>query len=361
MSDKIIETSKIGILATQIERDIRKRGLSAGDRYLTGAEAGLLLGVSTASASRAMSILVDQKLLVRRRRSGTFVGSQIGSDAPSQIRSVFVLIMEHQSQDIPPSDLLLQGIRAGIARANVHFGFLPEVERLACIKDLLRDSIRSGQLAGVVPISCGREVYQYLMEAGIPTVVLGSVYESMDRLASIDVDNYQIGRLLAGHLYEQEHRRVAVIDNSRGCPGDNYFSDGVWEATADACLPANSVLMRFLPDIESIFSQVREMLVSDWPPTGFVARTSRLANAVEQALKHCGVPLDRFEIVFQDYHTPSVQQSRFAYVRPKSDFTAMAIRIGKTLHRLGEDPSWKPEHVVVPVELCHPQEKHGSG
>ncbi len=355
MSDTTIETSKIGSLAARIERDIRKRGLSTGDRYLTGAEAGLLLGVSTASANRAMSLLVDQDLLVRRRRSGTFVGSKVGSETMPRVRSVYVLTLEHQSRDIPPTDLLLQGIRAGIARANVHFGFLPEVDRLACVKDLLRDSIDSGQLAGVVPISCGREVYQYLMDAGIPTVVLGSVYESMDRLASIDVDNYQMARLLTGHLFEHGHRRLAVIDNSRGCPGDNYFSDGVAEATADACLPANSVLMRYLPDIESVSAQVREMLVSDWPPTGFVARSPRLANAVEQALKQCGAPLDRYEIVFQDYHTSSPQKSRFTYARPKDDFAAMAIQIGNTLHRLGEDPAWEPEHIVVPVELCHPQ------
>jgi DNA-binding LacI/PurR family transcriptional regulator len=301
-----------------------------------------------------MALLVDQELLVRRRRSGTFIGSQIGGNAISQVRSVFVLTMEHQAQDIPPPDLLMQGIRAGIARANVHFGFLPEVNRLACVKDLLRDTIRSGQLAGVIPISCGREVYQYLMDAGIPTVVLGSVYESMDRLASIDVDNYQMARILTGHLFQQGHRRVAVIDNSRGCPGDNYFSDGVSEATADACLPANSVLMRFLPDIESVFSQVREMLSSNWPPTGFVARSLRLANAVEQALKHSGAPPDRFEIVFQDHHTSSVQQSGFIYAQPKYDFAEMAIQIGKILHRLGDDPGWEPEHIVVPVELRHP-------
>ncbi|MBN2292963.1 MAG: GntR family transcriptional regulator [Pirellulales bacterium] len=355
MSNTTIETSKIGSLAAQIERDIRKRGLTTGDRYLTGAEAGLLLGVSTASANRAMSLLVDRNLLVRRRRSGTFVGSKINSQAVSRTCSVYVLTMEHQSQDIPSTDLLLQGIRAGIASANVHFGFLPEVDRLTYVKELLRDSMRSGQLAGVVPISCGREVYQYLLDAGIPTVVLGSVYESMDRLASIDMDNYQMARLLAGHLFHQGHRRVAVIDNSRGCPGDNYFSDGISEATADACLPANSVLMRFLPDIESVFAQVREMLASDWPPTGFVARTPRLANAVEQALKYCGVTENRFEIVFQDYHTSTVKKSRFTFARPKDNFAAMAIQIGKTLHRLGEDPSWKPEHIVIPVELCHPQ------
>ena len=354
MSSSIIETSKIGTLAAKIERDIRKRGLSTGDRYLTGAETGLLLGVSTASANRAMSLLVDQKLLVRRRRSGTFIGPQVKQEAQSQVLSVYVLTMEHLSRDIPPTDLLLQGIRAGIVRANVHFGFLPEVNRLACVKNLLRDSIRSGQLAGVVPISCGREVYQYLMDAGIPTVVIGSVYDSMDRLASIDMDNYQMARLLTGHLFQQGHRRVVVIENSRGCPGDNYFSDGVSEATAEACLPANSVLRRFLPDIESVFGQVREMLASDWPPTGFVARTPRLANAIEQALKRCGVPLDRFEIVFQDHHASSVQQLRFTYAQPKHDFATVAIQIGKILHRLGKDPSWEPEHIMVPVELCHP-------
>lgn len=355
MSTQECDVTTINKLAQRIERDIRQRGLSSGDRYLTGNEVGLLLGVSTATANRAMTLLAEQKLLVRRRSSGTFVGSRMDNNSSSRVRLVYVLMPEYISSDSPPPELMIQGIRSAIPGANVLFGFLPETDRLAFVKDLLRDAIHRGQLSGVVPISCGREVYEYLNESMVPTVVMGSLFTPMERLASIDIDERQMARLLVGHLFERGHRRIAIIDNSRGCPGDNNFSDGVSEATFEACQPPNAVFRRFLPDALSIFTEIRKMLASDQTPTGFVARSLRLANSVEQALKSFGAPLDKFEIVFQHYHTAATAHSRFTHAQPRDDFAAIAERIGKTLRRLSEDSEFKPEHIIVPVELCDGQ------
>ena len=188
--------------------------------------------------------------------------------------------------------------------ANVHFGFLPETNRVAFVKELLGESIRNGQLAGVVPISGGQDVYRYLMDNGIPAVVFGSLYSSGDRLTSVDVDNREMARLLVGHLVERGHRRIAVVDNSRGCPGDNDFFDGVSESLASAGLPPTAALMRFMPDMESLFSQVCELLSMDDPPTGFVARSLRLADMVQQVTDECGDRANKQEIVFLEHRIP---------------------------------------------------------
>jgi DNA-binding LacI/PurR family transcriptional regulator len=354
MDMPVIENSIVNTAAVRLQRDIRSRGLAPGDRYLTGVEAGLMLGVSAATANRAMSLLVDREVLIRRRRSGTFVGPQAGNDRASRVRSVYVLVVEHQAEDMPQADLLMRGIREGIPGANVHFGFLPETHRVAFVKDLLGESIRGGQLAGVVPISCGRGVYQYLMEQGIPSVAFGSLFTSGGRLTSIDVDNREMGRLLVEHLAKRGHRRIVIVDNSRGCPGDNHFGDGASEAMTSAGLPPNAALIRFLPDIHSVFSEIRRLLSSADPPTGFVARSLRLANMVEEAAKSSGTSSDSLEIVFLDHRVARAEQSHFTRVQPTLRLEEIATLIGRTLHRLGEDPEWKPEHVVVPVELCHP-------
>ena len=361
MSIEIAVTPQLDALATRIERDVRQRGLSPGDRYITGPEVARLFGVSTATANRAMAMLAEKGLLVRRRRSGTFIGRRADMDSAASVRSVYVLVPECQAEDMPPADLLLRGIRQGMPGANVHFGFLPETNRVAFVKELLGESIRNGQLAGVVPISGGREVYRYLMDHGIPAVVFGSLYSSGDRLTSVDVDNREMARLLVGHLVERGHRRIAVIDNSRGCPGDNDFSDGVSESLASAGLPPTAALRRFVPDMESLFSQVRELLSMDDPPTGVVARSLRLANMVQQVIDECGDRKEKREIVFLEHRIGAAERSPFTHVRPKAPLEETAALIGRTLHRLGEDRDWQPKHVVLPVELVQSKTESGGG
>lgn len=355
MNAPTTDISIVQTVAERIERDIRARGLAPGDRYLTGVEAGSMLGVSPATANRAMSLLMQRELLVRRRRSGTFIGPRLGGDRASAVRSVYVLAPEHQAEDMPQADLLMRGIRDGMPGVSVHFGFLPEAGRVASIQDLLGESLRTGQLAGVVPISCGPEVYEYLVERGIPTVVFGSLYSTSGRLTSVDVDNREMGRLLVGHLAERGHRRIAIVDNSRGCPGDNDFGDGVREALTAAGLPPNAALTRFVPDVPSLVAEVRSLLAMADPPTGFVARSLRLAEAVKKTLDAEITPGDAVEIVFLEHRTAAAERASFVRVAPKLELEQIAAVIGRTLRRLDENPQWEPEQVVVPVELCYPQ------
>lgn len=356
MSAPTTDISTVQTVAQRLERDIRARGLAPGDRYWTGVEAGLMLGVSPATANRAMAMLMQREVLVRRRRSGTFVGPRAGGRQTAMAPVVHVLVAEQQAEDMPQADLLMRGIRDGLPGASVHFSFLPETGRVAFVQDLLAESPRAGKLAGVVPISCGREVYQHLIDHGIPSVVFGSLYASGGRLTSVDVDNREMGRLLVGHLAERGHRRIAIMDNSRGCPGDNHFGDGVREALTAAGLPPNAAIVRFVPDMQSLFSEVQQLLSMSDPPTGFLARSLRLANMVEQAFKTWSVARDRLEIVFLEHQTPAAEQSTYTRARPRLRLEQIAAVIGRTLRRLGDNRQWEPEHVVIPVELYHPKE-----
>jgi DNA-binding LacI/PurR family transcriptional regulator len=163
-----------------------------------------------------------------------------------------------------------------------------------------------------------------------------------------------MGRLLVEHLARRGHRRIVIVDNSRGCPGDNHFSDGASEALTSAGLPPNAVMVRFLPDIHSVFSEMHRLLSSPAPPTGFVARSLRLAGMVEEAAKASGNASDSLEIAFLDHRDSRAEQSHFTRVQPTLRLEEIATLIGRTLRRLGEDPEWTPEPVIVPVELCHP-------
>ena len=78
-------------LAERLERDIRRRGLAPGQKYLTGPESAQLLGTSVASANRALQRLAEQDIVVRRRKSGTFVGLALATSHHAKINTVCVL------------------------------------------------------------------------------------------------------------------------------------------------------------------------------------------------------------------------------------------------------------------------------
>ena len=67
-------------LAKQLEQDIVRRALMPQQKYLSTRQVGQQFGVSLSLAAQAMQLLADQEKLVRRDRSGTYIGpaAQIG-------------------------------------------------------------------------------------------------------------------------------------------------------------------------------------------------------------------------------------------------------------------------------------------
>src|SRR5262245_53394732 len=90
--------STLTLLAKQIEREIRTRGLREGDHFMTTEEVGQMLGVSNATAHRAMNHLVEHSLLVRQHGRGTFVGRVAGESRAPGLQTVHILLPEDQRQ-----------------------------------------------------------------------------------------------------------------------------------------------------------------------------------------------------------------------------------------------------------------------
>src|SRR4029079_16141802 len=80
------------MLALRVEADIKRRGLSSGDKYLTGEEVGRMLNVSSISANRAMQLLAEKGLLVRQRQAGTFIGDAVTVPAATTRKRVHLVL-----------------------------------------------------------------------------------------------------------------------------------------------------------------------------------------------------------------------------------------------------------------------------
>src|SRR6185295_7888601 len=94
------ELSNLRLLARRIEGEIRSRSLREGDRFMTTDEVGQMLGVSSATAHRALNYLVKRKLLVRQHGRGTFIGATAGGGETRTVslQTVYILLPEDQRE-----------------------------------------------------------------------------------------------------------------------------------------------------------------------------------------------------------------------------------------------------------------------
>jgi DNA-binding LacI/PurR family transcriptional regulator len=314
-----------------------------------------MMGVSTATAHRAMQVLAKRRMLVRRRNRGTFIGPHFEVGRGTLVRTVHA-IMEAPGLDRNeiPLDGLVRGIRSRLKDVNVQITFLPQGDPQAFVQELLGSAAAVGSVVGFLPVSCPREVYRRLFDSGVPTVVLGTPYIDQRDIPSIDVDNRTAGRLLAEFLIGGGHSRMVVLMATEGQPGTNCFFDGVSDALTKAELPHNALIVRHVPvEPAAVAAQLRELLAMPEPPTALIARTPQMVRAVSAAFDSLGIaPAKRCEIVYQNHPATENGAPSFVCAQPAVSMNEIVARAAEMLDRIGRGESLDETRVVVPVELC---------
>jgi DNA-binding LacI/PurR family transcriptional regulator len=357
MQREAVVSSNLNVVARRLEGDIRARGLQQGDRYLSVADAAIFLGVSPATAHRAMDVLVRKQLLIRQQGRGTFVGGGVvNGDRSSKVRTVHILLPDGLQAATPVRiDSMMTAVRQAMNVANVQFTFLPDRGTIEYLKELLKPSLQSGQLAGVIPISCSREAYRFLEQLGHPMVVLGSLYPDQHHLPSVDSDYYQAGYLLADYMVRAGHRQMALFAAAEGRPGDHAFYDGVSEALTRAQLPHNSLSMRIYPrDFDAFRAQVGHILQSADRPTGIICSVETFVPHVTAVAREIGLRMpEDVEVCFYG-RASGAEQERVAHVETQVPFQSIALMVAEMLNRLCNGKKLEETRVVVPVVLCEP-------
>jgi DNA-binding LacI/PurR family transcriptional regulator len=351
-------------LARKLEQDIFRKGLAPNQKYLSTREVRRQFGVSHSTAVQAMQLLADESKLVRRDRSGTYVGPGARSERNRKVKIVYVLLPEERANySVVPLDLLIDSLSHPAPDADqvtehfsVQCAFLPKEEDVLYLKDLLEPTESNWELCGVVAMSCSREIYRFLHQESVPMVVLGSLDHDLQDLTSIDADHFECGRLLAQYLFSKGHERIALLGISNGRPGDHEFLDGIVEAMTLAGKPPNSLIARLSPyDLDTLRVQAEATLSSANRPTGIVCRGERMLNLVLPIVEQLGLKVpDDVELVYETFATAHVDRVPFPCVQTSEPFEQIAQRIGHMLRqiRAGKEP--EPKHVRIPVEVRDP-------
>ena len=361
MNKQELHLPHVKILANRLITDIRQRGLTVGDRYLTTAEAGRMLGVRKAVVGKAIKQLAEREILIPRQRYGTFVGPGLEKSKGAKVRTIYVLLSAGEPTSTHwPFQPFIAGIRNSTPEVNVQFTFIPETDPIPYIQELIEEPLASGQLSGVVPVSCPPEVYRFLAEMHVPTAVYGTLYAPELAIASIDVDSFQCGLLLTEYLISRGHHHLGLIMTGGGRPGDHLFIDGVSEALSTVALPHNALILRanHSYDMDAFHATTKELLTRVDRPTAIITRGGIQAGEVASVAAELELSMpDDLEIALDNevQTMPHIDLTSFPRVVPKWSFVDIAAAIGKVLRKIAEDASSRPQRIVVPVEFHKPE------
>ena len=346
-----IPVTTVHRLAARLEEDIRRRCLSVGDRYFTAAQAADFLGVSTSTAHRALAFLAEKKVLLRRHKVGTFVGPEAIVEKPDT--PLFHFVIHEEDEGVSPvlSLSAIQTVRERLGGGNIQFTFVSEHDAAARLEEAFRRSAQPP--SGVIAVSCPPDVYRYLAESKIPTVVVGATYAGQAPLPSIDIDQAASARLLLRYLLKRGHRRIVFYTSHMSRPGDNAFMDGLREVSAAERLSPDAIILRTAPYAPDILQgTVNQVLDIDPRPTAIILRSEQPGELAAAAVRRRGlaVPGD-VEIVFQNYQSKNGAAMDHTTVGPDIALSDMARLIGGTLVRARAgtvEPSFRE---IIPVTL----------
>jgi GntR family transcriptional regulator, arabinose operon transcriptional repressor len=333
MANSGTSTPRIVELSEKIIADIQKRRLKPGDRYLTTSDVSKMLGVGNGLANRALQLLERRQVIIRQQRRGAFIAQLPGKNATPTLRRVHFLVHQNYlATEGIGNDRELLGIQSELPGVHVQISFLPKDSPEVFVDNLINQSLTSKSKDGFILVRAPYEVHRLVHNTGIPSVVYGGLYPGPNKIPRLDRDMDAVGYLSADYLLQNGHRRLAFLSRQQCLPGDNLTLDAIRRRLSKERLAPDALIERFLPSYSEVWeAEIKSLVSRKNPPTGFICRNLRAAEATSHVLRRKSSKLKPAgEIVLCDYYLESGQNPAFVYPRP----TCSSEEIGKHMARM---------------------------
>jgi len=356
MVPESVLNSNVARVGQLILDDIRRRGLAGGAPYMTAEAAGREFGFSPQLVGRAMRMLAERAVLVRRPGVGTFVGPAAETDVGTRQKCVHALI----SDDLLQADFsvgeVAEGLMASLPGYSVQVNALPSHSPAATMRKLVEEGSSVGWMGGLVLVGCPREVQELAVSLDVPAAVFGGVYATARSLPSVDADLHQTGRLMAQHMIDGGHRRIALLTRDTWLPGDHQALEGINEVLAQAGLSQGALQLRSLPaDTQVLAAEIHHLLESPQRPTGLICRSRFFGDAARRAIEAAGLQIGEDLALISDARNIRTNRpADWPEILPTASFQDHAESVGKLLRERIDDPRCAAKHEVIPVRLVPP-------
>ncbi len=359
MTTKVITPTTVS-LAERLVADIRSKGLRPGDPYLSLRDTARMLGISNNTVSAALRLLVKRGVLRRRQRLGTFVAEGIDESTSKHpaIRRVHLLVhRNYLTTEGMNADETVLGLQGRLPGANVQINLLSPDDEARHVQQLVDDALRSHEVDGFVLVRAPLAVQRIIAASGMPAVVYGSLYPSVETLPHLSRDMRQIGRCLAEYLLGSGFRRIVYLVRQQVLPGDMETLDAIVETMAAAGLGLDAFTFRAIPvDVDAVKAEVRRLLAHDIPPmpTGIICRGVTIADGAAKAANELGRKVGDVGVTVCDYFLKRGEQPRFPYPRPTLNAQERGDLLGQILAAQANGEPYEHLAQDTPVTLAIP-------
>lgn len=190
--------------------------------------------MSRQTVRAALRLLTEERLIETRKGSGSF-STGLGS-----MRNTIAVIVNFAEEYTTPS--FLASIKSVLAAKGYSIDVYSTRSRVSEERKIL-NHLKDASIRGLIVEGCKNalpnpnlDLYRQLMAKGIAILFAGEIYPGLENCICIKDDNYYGGYLLAKHLIELGHTRIAGIFQIDGLRGlERYL--GFASAMRDFSLP----------------------------------------------------------------------------------------------------------------------------
>ena len=271
-------------LAKAIIEDIRYQNLKMGDRYLTAKEVSDKFSVSTVTAHRAMVALSDQNIVIRKRKSGTFIGPGFVSDPDldnDAIHVIHVLLDKAYSKYYPTVfNSFSDACEDILGDCTLEFHMVPERESLQFTRRLIGQINESDYNEAIILIHSSEKVQKSLQESQIPTVIFGSAFPGIEH-STLDLDQKKIGAKIAQSLIDKKCSKIFLINYCSWRQGDNILYNSISETMGASGYTMGSLAIHQISqDLEVNKDQLLKEVEEIEGPVGIISRDNLVATSI---------------------------------------------------------------------------------
>jgi len=290
-----------------LAENIRSGVLKPGDRLPTEAQLMTTYGVSRITASRAMSELAKDGLIVRTRKIGSVVAQEPAPPPFATFEEELIpLVVPINATDA--GDLI-----NGIQQRAQEYGFVIPLYNtnrdLNTERQVLEDLLKK-DIGGLIcyPLESYRNIDVYLefLKRQIPIVFLDRPIGGI-RVPVVASDNFSAGYDMTSMLIRKGHRRLAFVSYSTSSYTTNQRLQGFLQAQWDVGIrpapehilhlnrytPTNLMMTENNTDSErAVREMLQQLMDTSQPPTALMCEHDMLASYVERQahLLHISIP-----------------------------------------------------------------------
>ncbi|HLS61373.1 MAG TPA: LacI family DNA-binding transcriptional regulator [Virgibacillus sp.] len=197
----------------------------------------------------------------------------------------------------------------------------------------------------------GDQVVPYLVEHGIPFVLIGSPLENHNEVMYVDNNNVEAAREATTHLINLNHERIGFIGGDRDYQVSVARYNGYKTALIENKLIYDEQYSKHDNSTQVLEQMVNDLMDLSCPPTGLVVTDDLVSLHVLQVLEKRGIQVPNDVSIISFNNAMIAQLSVPPLTSVDTKVYQLGYESGKSLIDEINEPSELKKSVVIPTEI----------